>query len=85
MVKINLKEDTWLYAIIAVILLIISIFTPWGSLETAGVITYSWMSGSVNYTESPVDLWWGAGVSLWTFGITMLSLGILLVLGIQSM
>ncbi|MFX1501872.1 MAG: hypothetical protein ACFFDH_12985 [Promethearchaeota archaeon] len=88
MVKIDFKTDTWLYALIAVILIIISIFTPWGSQELLGVTYYSWMGGSVTYAGDPADAWVAAnptGLSLWTFGITMLSLGILLVLGIQSM
>ncbi|MFX1363783.1 MAG: hypothetical protein ACFFCE_19190 [Promethearchaeota archaeon] len=85
MVKIDFKTDTWLYAIIALILLIISIFTPWATTDMAGVDVYTWMGGAVQYAGDPADMWLGAGVTLWTFGLTMLSIGMLLVLGIQSM
>ena len=49
---VDFKEDTWLYALIAAILAIIAIFTPWYSYESMGVTTQVWLGGTVGYITS---------------------------------
>ncbi len=85
---VDFKKDTWFYALIAAILLIVAILTPWGSLDVGGGVTvYSWMGGIVTYwadIPSPFPEWQGTGAGLWTFGFTMLSLGLLLFYGLHG-
>ena len=94
---VDFKKDTWFYALIAAILLIVAILTPWGSLEVTDPITldkamiYSWMGGAVQYYDGALPTfgiaagdWLGTGASLWTFGFTMLSLGLLLFYGLHG-
>ncbi len=81
---VDFKKDTWLYALIAAILLIIAVLTPWGSLDVGPYVVQSWMGGIVPYAGDPAELWLGTGASLGTFGLTMLSLGLLLFYGLHS-
>jgi len=81
---VDFKKDTWLYALIAAILAIIAIFTPWGSVEVMTVTIQSWMGGGVQYWGSPADSWVGSGLSLWTFGLTVFSIALLLFYGVNT-
>jgi len=88
---VDLKKDTWLYALVAAILAIIGILVPWGSLEVLGETVYSWLGGSVNYAGADIPLagitegWFGVGgLGIWTLGLTMFSIAILLVYSINT-
>ncbi len=81
---VDFKEDTWLYALIAAILAIIAIFTPWYSYESMGVtIAQMWLGGAVIYI-TPVIGWYGSGLSLWTLGLTVFSIALLLFFGVNT-
>ncbi|MFX1504201.1 MAG: hypothetical protein ACFFDH_24790 [Promethearchaeota archaeon] len=82
---VNFKEDTWLYALIAAIIALISILTPWGSINVLGTDVYSWLGGTVSYWGDPAAAWDGSGLQLWTLGVTMMSIGILFVISINTM
>ncbi|MFX1366757.1 MAG: hypothetical protein ACFFCE_12570 [Promethearchaeota archaeon] len=82
---VNFKEDTWFYALIAAIIALISLLTPWGSIDVLGTDVYSWLGGTVSYWGNPADAWDGNGLGLWTLGVTMMSIGILLVISINAM
>ncbi len=85
---VDLKKDTWLYALIAAILAIIGVLVPWGSLETAGITAYSWLGGFISNVDGDwVDLSPfinAAGLSVWTLGLTMFSIALLLFYGIHT-
>ena len=94
---VDFKKDAWLYALIAAVVAIIAILTPWGSLDVnmglAGTITvYSWMGGIVQYipdltaAQEAIGLveWSGTGLSLWTFGLVIASIAALLIYGINT-
>ena len=87
---VDFKKDAWLYALIAAVLAIISILTPWGSLDVdlGGGITYtgySWLGGAVNYLSGTgFDIWVGTGLSLWTLGLVVASIAALLIYGINT-
>jgi len=82
---VDFKKDTWLYALIAAIVAIIAILTPWGSLDLGGGVTVQvWLGGAVSYWSAPADLWVGTGLSLWTFGLTVFSIAILLIYGVNT-
>jgi hypothetical protein len=80
---VDFKKDTWLYALIAAIVAIIAILTPWGSITILGTTYQSWMGGGVTFI-TPGDVWTGAGLSLWTFGLTVFSIAILLIYGVNA-
>ncbi len=81
---VDFKKDTWLYALIAAIVAIIAILTPWGSIVPfPGFVTQVWMGGAVTFT-TPGDIWSGTGSGLWTFGLTIFSITVLLIYGINS-
>ena len=80
---VDLKKDTWLYALIAAILAIIAIFTPWGSVEVLTMTIQGWMGGGVTFM-TPGDVWAGTGLGLWTFGLTVFSIALLLIYGVNS-
>jgi hypothetical protein len=81
---VDFKKDSWLYALLAALLALIAIFTPWGSYDTGPFTIYSWLGGAVGYYDSPVDAWVGTGASLWTFGITIFSIALLGMFGIRG-
>ena len=92
---VDFKKDTWLYALIAAILAIIALFTPWGTLEIdltlLGFDTYtasSWLGGAVqNIPGLPAVMgpeWQGNGLGLWTFGLTVFSIALLLFYGVNT-
>ncbi|HEC40727.1 hypothetical protein LCGC14_0653130 [marine sediment metagenome] len=82
---VDFKKDAWLYALIAAILGIISLMTPWGSAEAFGVTISQWLGGAVTYWGAPVDGWGGAGgLSLWTLGLSVASIAALLIYGINN-
>ena len=96
-IKIDYKKDLWLYAIIAFILLVISVLTPWGSLEAIDPITldeatvYQWIGGLVAYYDGDIPTlgiesgdWFGAGLMLWTTFFVAFSAALLLFYGIHS-
>ena len=74
-------------ALVAGILALISILTPWGSLDVGPYIVYSWLGGGVAYAGDPVDEWMyavGSGASLWTFAIVMITTTLLLFVSINT-
>ena len=79
---VDFKKDTWLYALIAAIVAIIAILTPWGSVTIIGT-SQVWMGGAVSFT-TPGDVWTGTGLGLWTFGLTVFSIAILLIYGVNA-
>ncbi|KKL12100.1 hypothetical protein LCGC14_2539160 [marine sediment metagenome] len=87
---VDFKKDAWLYALIAAVLAIISILTPWGTLEMAGETLTSWMGGTVMSSTGDIPLagisegWNGAGLSLWTLGLVVASIAALLIYGVNS-
>ena len=80
---VDFKKDTWLYALIAAILAIIAIFTPWSSFEYMGITAHVWLGGTVIYI-TPVTGWTGYGLNLWTLGLTVFSIALLLFYGINT-
>ena len=82
---VDFKKDTWLYALIAFIILVVAIFTPWGSIDqNLGLGTgtfYSWFS-SVIYAGDPYDMWIGAGVTTWCLGISAFCAALFLFYGL---
>ncbi len=96
---VDFKKDAWLYALIAAVLAIIAILTPWGSneidLTLVGLgtpIVYQWMGGLIQYVPDAtaamapygVTEWMGGGLSLWTFGLVVASIAALLIYGINT-
>ena len=83
---VDFKKDTWLYALIAAILAIIAIFTPWGSTKAGGITQQAWMGGIVSYLSgSGFDDWIGLnGLGLWTLGLTVFSIALLLFYGVNT-
>ncbi|MFX0002832.1 MAG: hypothetical protein ACFFAA_00975 [Promethearchaeota archaeon] len=89
MVSIDFKKDTWIYILIAVVLALISIFTPLGttndSYQGFPPGTTIWWTSLITYTPE-TTIWWGTGdASVWTLGITCMSIAILLFYGIHNM
>ena len=82
---VDFKKDSWLYALIAAILALIAIFTPWGTVDSGmGFDISVWLTGAVQYWGSPADVWMGLGLQAWTFGLTMMSIAALLLLSIST-
>ena len=88
---VDFKKDAWLYALIAAILAIIGVLVPWGSVEVLGETVYSWLGGVVQYSSEDIlpagitEGWNGGnGLNLWTLGLTMFSIAILLVISINT-
>ena len=81
---VNFKKDAWLYALIAAVLALIALFTPWATVESMGVDISVWLTGSVQYWGSPADIWSGAGVTTWTLGLTCMSIAVLLMIAIGT-
>ncbi|MFX0002664.1 MAG: hypothetical protein ACFFAA_02200 [Promethearchaeota archaeon] len=81
---VNLKKDTWLYALIASILIIISLFTPARiiHLPIYGDVI-NWLGGNIMYYLNTSvlhdDLF-----SLLLFGVALISITILLTISINS-
>ena len=75
---VDFKKDTWLYALIAGILALIGILVPWAFNDPV----YSWLGGIIANTDGT----WGGinGLNLWTLGLTMFSIAILLVYSINT-
>lgn len=80
---VDFKKDSWVYALIAAILAIIAILTPWSSFEYMGITAHMWLGGTVNYI-TPVNGWSGSGLSLWTLGLTVFSIALLLFYGVNT-
>jgi len=81
---VDFKKDAWLYALIAAVVAIIAILTPWGIIDGGGFDITVWSMGSVTYIGSPVDAWNGAGLTTWTFGLVIASIAALLIYGINT-
>ncbi|MCK4780142.1 MAG: hypothetical protein KAT57_08140 [Candidatus Lokiarchaeota archaeon] len=82
---VDFKKDSWFYALIAAILALIAILTPWGVADSGmGFDVTGWLTGMVTYYGDPVDMWIGAGLQAWTFGLTMMSIAALLLLSIST-
>lgn len=79
---VDWKKDTWIYVLIAAILVIIGLFTP---IAASNGDAYLWWSSSILYYVDP-DIWFGAGAAtLWTFGLAAFSAALLLWYGIHNM
>jgi hypothetical protein len=90
MVSIDFKRDTWIYILIAIVLALISIFTPIGTTTSSyrgyPPGTTIWWTSLITYNVDRDPSWWGTGVAtVWTFGITCMSIAILLFYGIHNM
>jgi hypothetical protein len=91
---VDFKKDAWLYALIAAVLALISIFTPWGSYEATmfgeTVTVYMWLGGFVGIFESAIPAagieegWFGSGLSLYTFAFIIASITLLLYFSLRS-
>jgi len=85
---VDLKKDTWLYAIIAAILLIISVFTPastwvydFSALGAPNIDISSWLSGSISQVDGD---WAGVAASTYLLGVALICATLLLTFGILS-
>ena len=86
--NIDFKKDTWLYALIAAILVIISVFTPastwtydWSALALPNVDVISWLSGSIGQADGD---WTGVAASTYLLGSALICATLLLTFGILS-
>jgi len=80
---VDFKKDAWLYALIAAILAIIAIFTPWRIIDYMGITWLEWLGGTVIYNTT-FDVWGGSGLTLWTLGLTIFSIALLLFYGVNT-
>lgn len=91
---VDFKKDSWLYALIAAVLAVISIYTPWGSYEISvygeTVAIYTWLGGFVGIFENDLTAtgieegWFGSGLSLYTFAFVISSITLLLYFSLRS-
>jgi len=84
---VDFKKDAWIYALIAAVLALIAILTPWATVDMAGIDVSVWLTGQVTFwadIPSPFPEWQGAGLQAWTFGLTMMSIAALLLLSIST-
>jgi hypothetical protein len=83
---VDFKKDSWLYAIIAGALAIISIFTPSNGTAGMGTIAYQWFGEVIAFIEGEwyVGSSYGNGAGLFTLGIASFCGGVLLVYGINT-
>lgn len=85
---VDFKKDTWIYILIAAIIVIIALFTPVASDETAGISFQYWWSGIITYVDGgPYDAVWMGGntATLWTMGVAAFGAAILLFYGLHNM
>ena len=76
---VDFKKDTWIYALIAAILALISIFTPVASVDGQQIF----FSGLLTYDDPD---WLGFGAAtIWTLALTSMCIALLLFYGIHSM
>jgi len=92
---VDWKKDTWMYMLIAAILALISIFTPVASTDDFmgfGLDGLYWWSGAI--TQLSEDMgpygdagdWFGSNnATIWTLGITCMSIVALLFYGLHGM
>lgn len=91
---VDFKRDSWLYALIAAVLALISIFMPWGSYEISvsgeTVVIYTWIGGFVGIFDRDIPAtsieegWFGSGLSLYTFAFVIASITLLLYFSLRS-
>ena len=91
---VDFKKDSWLYALIASVLALISIFTPWGSYEASmlgeTVTVYIWLGGFVGIFANDIPAagieegWFGSGLSLYTFAFIIASITLILYFSLRS-
>ena len=84
---VDLKKDSWLYALIAAVLAFIAILTPWGTVEQLFGDVSVWLTGMITYSAdypAPMSEWQGMGLQTWTLGITLMSIAALLLLSIST-
>jgi len=83
---VDWKKDTWLYILIAALLLIIAFFVPISSTDDylgAGIDGQFWWSGAIAQIDGD---WAGAQtVTIWTLGIAAFSCALLLFYGLHGM
>ena len=80
---VDFKKDTWLYALIAAILALISIFTPVASIDGE---THLFFGGVLSYNADLDPTWQGYGAAtVWTLALTSMCIALLLFYGIHSM
>jgi len=76
-----------LYALIAAFIAIIGILVPWSiSYAGGGTTVYTWLGGFIQYASGGgYDVWGGySGLSIWTLGLSIFSIAILLVYSINT-
>ena len=91
---VDFKKDCWLYALIAAVLALISIFFPWGSYEFSVYgeteVIYMWLGGFVGIHGNDIPAagieegWFGSGLSLYTFAFIIASITLLLYFSLRS-
>ena len=85
---VDFKKDTWMYILIAAVLVIISLFTPIAS-DTAGGITFQyWWTGAIAFVDGGGydAVWMGFNnATLWTMGISAFCAALLLFYGLHGM
>ena len=91
---VDFRKHYRLFALIAAVLALTSIFTPWGSYEASilgeTVIVYMWLGGFVGIFESDIPAagieegWFGSGLSLYTFAFIIASITFLLYFSLRS-
>ena len=80
---VDFKRDTWLYALLAGILGLVSIIVPWGSLDLGGGITsYSWLGGLIYNIDG--DFTGGQGLQVWTLALASMAIAAFLILSINT-
>ena len=82
MVSIDFKKDTWIYILIAAVLALISIFTPLGTTDADfrgyPPDTILWWLSLISYRADQDPPWFGSrAATIWTLGITCMSIAIL--------
>jgi hypothetical protein len=83
---VSLKKDAWLYAMIAGVLALISIFTPATGVSDMGMRFYQWFGEVMIFFggEWYVGSNWGNGVGIYAVGIASFSGGSLLFYGVNT-
>ena len=81
---VDLKKDTWLYALVASILIIISLFTPARIIHTGtSGDRIQWLGGSVMY-DLDSGIWHEDLFGILLFGAVLISATLLLIISINT-
>jgi hypothetical protein len=73
---VDFKKDTWIYGLLSAIFAIIGILVPWEYDDPVS----TWGAGIINDDGD----WLGTGATLWTLGLTFMSIAALLIISIST-